>query len=206
MLIVATAGGSLLARKSLEPVSAIAEQAARIGATSLHERVAVRNPRDELGRLASVLNDLLERLDRSFDEQRRFMADASHELRTPVAIISGEAELALSRDRRSPEELRDALERVRGETRPPEADRRRPLPARARRSGRSDHGGARGLPRRSGGGLGACRSLARGAEDTSRSRSPEAKTSRFAATRRCCVACSSTCSTTPSSTRLPAVM
>ena len=116
MLIVATAGGSLLARKSLEPVSAMAEQAARIGATSLHERVAVPNPRDELGRLAAVLNDLLERLDRSFDEQRRLMADASHELRTPVAIISGEAELALSRETRSPEELRDALERVRGES------------------------------------------------------------------------------------------
>jgi heavy metal sensor kinase len=116
MLLVATAGGSLLARKSLEPVSAIAEQAARIGATSLHERVAVPNPRDELGRLAAVLNDLLERLDRSFEEQRRLMADASHELRTPVAIISGEAELALSRDTRSTTELRDALERVRAES------------------------------------------------------------------------------------------
>jgi heavy metal sensor kinase len=116
MLIVATAGGSLLARKSLEPVSAIAEQAARISARSLHERVAVPNPRDELGRLAAVLNDLLERLDRSFDEQRRLMADASHELRTPVAIISGEAELALSRDTRSMAELREALERVRAES------------------------------------------------------------------------------------------
>jgi heavy metal sensor kinase len=116
MLVVATAGGSLLARKSLEPVAAIAGQAARISATSLHERVAVPNPHDELGRLAAVLNDLLERLDRSFDEQRRLMADASHELRTPVAIISGEAELALSRETRSTAELRDALERVRAES------------------------------------------------------------------------------------------
>ena len=116
MLVVATAGGSLLARKSLEPVSALAEQAARIGATSLHERVVVPNRRDELGRLAAVLNDLLERLDGSFQEQRRFMADASHELRTPVAIISGEAELALSREGRSPAELRDALARVRAES------------------------------------------------------------------------------------------
>ena len=116
MLIVATAGGSLLARKSLAPVAAIAEQAARVSAKSLHERVAVPNPRDELGRLAAVLNDLLERLDRSFDEQRRLMADASHELRTPVAIISGEAELALSRETRTPAELRQALERVRAET------------------------------------------------------------------------------------------
>jgi two-component system OmpR family sensor kinase len=116
MLVVATAGGSLLARKSLDPVSALADQAARIGASSLHERVAVPNPRDELGRLAVVLNDLLERLDRSFEEQRRFTADASHELRTPVAIISGEAELALSREERTPAELRDALTRVRAES------------------------------------------------------------------------------------------
>jgi len=117
MLVVATAGGSLLARKSLAPVAAIAEQAARISATSLHERVAVPNPRDELGRLAAVLNDLLERLDRSFEEQRRFMADASHELRTPVAIVTGEAELALSRDGRPVAELREALARVRDEGR-----------------------------------------------------------------------------------------
>jgi heavy metal sensor kinase len=116
ILLVATVGGSLLAQKSLEPVTAIAEQAARIGATSLHERVPVHNPRDELGRLATVLNSLLERLDRSFEEQRRFTADASHELRTPVAIISGEAELALSRETRSPAELRDALARVRAES------------------------------------------------------------------------------------------
>lgn len=117
MLVVATVGGSLLARKSLEPVAAIADQAARISATSLHERVAAPNPRDELGRLASVLNDLLGRLDRSFEEQRRFMADASHELRTPVAIVTGEAELALSREERSGAELREALTRVRDEGR-----------------------------------------------------------------------------------------
>jgi signal transduction histidine kinase len=96
-------------------MTAIAEQAARIGARSLHERVVVPNPRDELGRMAAVLNDLLERLDRSFGEQRRFTADASHELRTPVAIITGEAELALSRTDRTTEELRDALVRVRAE-------------------------------------------------------------------------------------------
>jgi heavy metal sensor kinase len=116
MLLVATAGGSLLARKTLAPVAAIADQAAHISAASLHERVVVPNPRDELGRLASVLNGLLGRLDQSFEEQRRFMADASHELRTPVAIISGEAELALSRDGRSPAELREALARVRDES------------------------------------------------------------------------------------------
>ena len=116
-LLLATVGGYLLGRKSLQPVVAMGDAAARIGATTLRERLPVVNPRDELGRLAAVFNDLLGRLDRSFEQQRRFMADASHELRTPVSIIKGEAELALSRDERSLAELREALATVHGESR-----------------------------------------------------------------------------------------
>ena len=116
-LLLATVGGYLLGRKSLQPVVAMGDAAARIGATTLRERLPVVNTRDELGRLAGVFNDLLGRLDRSFEQQRRFMADASHELRTPVAIIKGEAELALSREERSLAELREALETVHRESR-----------------------------------------------------------------------------------------
>ena len=109
MLLLAAGGGYALARKSLSPVATMADQAARIGAGTLHERLPIGNPRDELGRLATVFNGLLGRLESAFDRQRHFMADASHELRTPVAIVSGEAELALMRDDRSPAELRAAL-------------------------------------------------------------------------------------------------
>jgi heavy metal sensor kinase len=116
-LILATVGGYVLGRKSLQPVVAMSDAAARIGATTLRERLPVGNPRDELGRLATVFNDLLFRLGESFDQQRRFMADASHELRTPVAIVKGEAELALSRDDRTVAELRDALDTVHAESR-----------------------------------------------------------------------------------------
>jgi len=108
-LLLAGAGGYLLARASLAPVVAMGEQAERIGAANLDERLAVANPRDELGRLAGVLNRLLGRLERAFAQQRQFMADASHELRTPVATVRSAADVALARPARPPEEYRDAL-------------------------------------------------------------------------------------------------
>jgi heavy metal sensor kinase len=108
-LLVASLGGYVLARKSLEPVAAMATQARGMGAANLHARLAVLNPRDELGQLAITFNQLLERLEESFERQKRFMADASHELRTPVAILHGETEVTLSRADRSPEEYRETL-------------------------------------------------------------------------------------------------
>ena len=116
-LLLAWGGGYALARRSLAPVVAMSERAADIGASSLHERLPVANPNDELGRLASTFNALLARLDTAFDQQRRFMADASHELRTPVAVMLGEADIALSQALRPEEEYRDALAAVRDEGR-----------------------------------------------------------------------------------------
>lgn len=109
-ILLASGGGYFLARKSLAPVVAMSSQAGRMGASNLHERLAVQNERDELGHLARSFNRLLDRLSESFDRQRRFMADASHELRTPVAILRGESEVALSQPARSPEEYRESLD------------------------------------------------------------------------------------------------
>ena len=97
-LLLAVGGGFLLARKSLQPVVTISEQAAHISARNLDERLKIGNPKDELGTLAAVINSLLSRLEASFAIMREFMADASHELRTPLAIIHGESEVSLSQD------------------------------------------------------------------------------------------------------------
>src|SRR5258706_191693 len=108
-LLLASVGGYFLARKSLAPVVAMSTQAGRIGAANLHERLAVQNGRDEMGHLAQSFNSLLDRLSQSFERQQRFMADASHELRTPVAILRGESEVALSQQGGSLEGYRESL-------------------------------------------------------------------------------------------------
>lgn len=107
--MLAAAGGYLLARNALAPVVSMSQQASQIDAKNLGDRLAVVNSRDELGTLASSFNSLLDRLAASIEQQRRFMADASHELRTPVAILRGEADVALSQKDRPTTEYRESL-------------------------------------------------------------------------------------------------
>jgi heavy metal sensor kinase len=92
---LAVAGGYFLAGRALAPVGAMADKARQITADSLGERLPVRNPQDEFGRLAEVFNDTLSRLHDSFDRLRRFTADASHELRTPLTAMRSVGEVAL---------------------------------------------------------------------------------------------------------------
>jgi heavy metal sensor kinase len=109
LLLIAAAGGFFLASRSLSPVAAMSERAAEISSTNLNQRLPVGNRRDELSALAGVVNRLLERLEQAFAQQRRFMADASHELRTPVAVLRTEADVTLSRPNRTEAEYRESV-------------------------------------------------------------------------------------------------
>ncbi|MCU1235829.1 MAG: integral rane sensor signal transduction histidine kinase [Candidatus Solibacter sp.] len=116
LLAVAGVGGYLLARRTLHPLGSMAEQAHRITGSTLDARIAVEQTAEEVAVLATSFNELLSRLDQSFDSMRRFVADASHELRTPISVIRGEADVALSQERGSAE-YRESLGIVLDESR-----------------------------------------------------------------------------------------
>jgi heavy metal sensor kinase len=99
LLGLAGIGGYLLATHSLAPLNWMAAQAREITGSNLSRRLEIGHAAEELLVLAASFNELLARLDESFEAMRRFVADASHELRTPIAVIRGEADVALSHDR-----------------------------------------------------------------------------------------------------------
>lgn len=91
----AAIGGYLVARRALAPIERMAERAQSITAERLSDRLPVHNAEDEMGRLATVFNETLGRLERSFDQMRRFTTDVSHELRTPLTSIRSVGEVGL---------------------------------------------------------------------------------------------------------------
>jgi signal transduction histidine kinase len=93
--VIAGGFGWLLAGRALHPLQQVTATARRVADRSLHERIALDGPNDEIKDLADTFDAMLERLDRSFDSQRRFVANASHELRTPLTINRALIEVAL---------------------------------------------------------------------------------------------------------------
>lgn len=107
-VILAAMGGFILTSQALFPVLRITGIADLIGEANLDRRIDVHG-QDEVGKLASTLNRMIERLETAFNRQKQFSADASHELRTPLSVIEAESTLALSKERTS-EDYRKSLE------------------------------------------------------------------------------------------------
>lgn len=85
--------GYILSKKMLKPIDNITKTAQNISIKNLKERIEVKGPDDELKRLASTFNEMIDRLQGAFEKQTHFVSDASHELRTPIAVIKGYANL-----------------------------------------------------------------------------------------------------------------
>jgi len=108
VLVFAGLGGYFLARQALSPIERMARRVHEINAERLNARLDVENSHDELGFLASTFNETLARLERSFDQLRRFTADASHELRTPLTAIRSVGEVGLQK-RGAAEDYREVI-------------------------------------------------------------------------------------------------
>ncbi|MCX7966425.1 MAG: ATP-binding protein, partial [Syntrophorhabdaceae bacterium] len=98
-IAITTVSGYFLARKALKPVDKIRRAAIKISSSNLDERIDIGGKRDELGRLATTFNDMIERLKDSFQRINQFSIDVSHELKTPLTILKGETEVALRKER-----------------------------------------------------------------------------------------------------------
>ena len=108
-LLIAGAGGWLIGRKTLAPLATMARQAQHVDASDPRGRIVVPQADVEIGQLAAAFNGLLDRLASSLDDQRQFMADASHELRTPVLVIRTTAQVTLRQGVRSTAEYRESF-------------------------------------------------------------------------------------------------
>ena len=108
-LLIAAFGGIFLAKRALLPIDQITRTAREIGQGDLTKRLHLPRIKDEVGRLVMVFDEMLDRLEASFKRERQFTSDASHELRTPITVISAQAEEALAK-KRNEEEYREALQ------------------------------------------------------------------------------------------------
>jgi heavy metal sensor kinase len=107
-LMVAILGGQFLAHKALKPVDNITQTARMITSKNLNQRITPPKVKDEISRLIETFNEMISRLDQSFQQTKQFSSDASHELKTPLTILKGEVEVMLRKER-TPQEYQQTL-------------------------------------------------------------------------------------------------
>lgn len=107
-MVLAVSGGLFLANQALRPIDRVTRTAQAISTEDLSRRINYDGPQDEVGRLAKTLDQTFDRLERGFEQERRFTSDASHEMRTPLTALKGRIEVTLSRSRNA-EEYRETL-------------------------------------------------------------------------------------------------
>jgi signal transduction histidine kinase len=115
MTVISVALGWLVAGRALRPVREMTSAARRISEDSLHERLALHGPKDELKELGDTIDGLLERLEVAFSSQRRFVANASHELRTPLTTMRAAIDVALAKPEPAPPQTVALVGRLRSE-------------------------------------------------------------------------------------------
>jgi signal transduction histidine kinase len=110
-VLIAVVCGYIFSRRLLSPLDKIADEVKEISALNLSRRIVTGGSKDEWYKLADTLNELLNRLNESFDMQKRFIANASHELSTPLTAISSQLEVSLQKQR-SAEEYKETIESI----------------------------------------------------------------------------------------------
>jgi len=115
IVVIAAVGGSILVRRALQPVEAMRATAEQISLSNLRQRLPITATGDAIELLSRTLNQMLERLDRAYQQANRFSADASHELRTPLSVMRSELEISLRRQK-IPAEFREQTSSILEET------------------------------------------------------------------------------------------
>lgn len=115
-IIIALILGKIITKRSLRPMTVMRETAEKINGNNLKDRIAIKNPDDEIGKLAGTINNMMDRIEETFEMQNRFVGDASHELKTPIAVIKGYADMLDRWGKDDREVLEEAIAAIKKES------------------------------------------------------------------------------------------